>query len=210
MMGTHGLRGPLSYEDTEMKVALVGATGNAGSRILRELVQRGHQVTAIVRNPGRVPALPGVTAARGDVHDRDGIAGLLGGHDAAMSSVRFIEFDQAILLDAVIRSRVPRYLVVGGAGSLEIAPGKLEYDRPDYPAAARENSKRGGTYLEMLRATKNLDWTYLSPSRKFFAGERTGRSAAAAGGRPAAARLSVGRCQSGPAAPSTSWSWHRS
>jgi len=158
-----------------MRVALIGATGNAGSRILSELTGRGHTVTAIVRQPGRVPPLSGVIPRQGDVADAVGTAALLAGHDAAVSSVRFIAFDLRALLDAVIASGVPRYhLVVRGAGSLELAPGQLEFDRPDYPEAARENSKQGGVYLDMLRGTRGLDWTYLSPSRKFFAGARTG------------------------------------
>ena len=68
-----------------MKIALIGATGFIGSRLLAELTSRGHDVTAIVRNPEKVPAGPRVTARKGDVFDRDGLAALLAGHDAVIS-----------------------------------------------------------------------------------------------------------------------------
>jgi putative NADH-flavin reductase len=76
-----------------MKVALVGATGNAGSRILAELSRRGHEVTAIVRNPDKVPAEANVTARKGDVSDEGLVSELLAGHDVAVSAVRFAQSD---------------------------------------------------------------------------------------------------------------------
>jgi uncharacterized protein len=106
-----------------MKIALIGATGNAGSRILAELSHRGHQVTAIARNPQKVPALPGVTPMKADADDVAGLAAAIKGHDAAISSVHFTASDPHKLIAAVREARVPRYLVVGGAGSLEVAPG---------------------------------------------------------------------------------------
>ena len=71
-----------------MKVALIGASGFIGSRLLAELSARGHAVTAIVRNPEKVAALPGVTAVKGDVFDKDGLAKLVAGHDAVISAVQ--------------------------------------------------------------------------------------------------------------------------
>ena len=52
------------------KIALIGASGNAGSRILKELSDRGHHVTAIARSPEKIAALPNVVAKKGDVFDR--------------------------------------------------------------------------------------------------------------------------------------------
>lgn len=157
------------------KIALIGASGNAGSRILKELSDRGHQVTAISRNPERIASLPNVVAKKGDVFDQAGLSNLLRGHDAVISSVHFTASDPATLIEAVRASGVPRYLVVGGAGSLEIAPGQRVVDLPDFPAAYKAEATKGAEFLERLRGETELDWTFLSPSAEFVAGERTGK-----------------------------------
>lgn len=158
-----------------MKVVLIGASGFIGSRVLAELASRGHEVTAIVRNPEKVAALPGVTAVKGDVFDRDGLAKLVAGHDAAISAVHFSASDLQTLLAAVKQSGVPRYLVVGGAGSLEVAPGVRLFDTPDFPAAYLEEARQGGVFLDLLKQEQTLDWTFLSPSALIQPGERTGK-----------------------------------
>lgn len=158
-----------------MKVALIGATGNVGSRLLAELLSRGHAVTAIARHPEKVPARPGVTPKRGDVHEKAGLAPLLAGHDAVISAVRFSASDPHLLIGAMKAAGVPRYLVVGGAGSLEVAPGQKLIDTPNFPAAYKPEASAGGVFLELLRGEKDLDWTFLSPSALIFAGERTGK-----------------------------------
>ncbi|MGX9963779.1 NAD(P)-dependent oxidoreductase [Roseomonas sp. F4] len=157
-----------------MNIALIGATGQAGSKILAELSARGHHVTAIVRNPEKVPALPGVTARKGDVFDGPGLAALLAGHDLAISSVHFLQSDAATLVGAVRQAKVPRYLVVGGAGSLEVAPGLRLIDTPEFPAIYKAEATAGADFLDLLRQEKTLDWTFLSPSALFFDGPRTG------------------------------------
>jgi uncharacterized protein len=157
-----------------MRVALIGATGNAGSRILTELVRRGHTVTAVVRNPDAVPKLANVQAQKGDVHDQTGLAELLKGHDAVISSVHFTASDPAKLIASVRAAGVKRYLVVGGAGSLEVAPGLKLIDAPDFPEAYKPEAAAGGVFLDLLRQQQDLDWTFLSPSAVFAPGERTG------------------------------------
>ncbi len=157
------------------KIALIGASGNAGSRILKELSDRGHQVTAIARNPEKIAALPGVVAKMGDVFDQAALSELLKGHDAVISSVHFTASDPATLIEAVRASGVPRYLVVGGAGSLEIAPGQRVVDLPDFPAAYKAEATKGAEFLDRLKQEKQLDWTFLSPSAEFVPGERTGK-----------------------------------
>ncbi len=157
-----------------MKVALIGASGQAGSRILAELVRRGHQVTAIVRHPERVSAGPLVTATKADVLDKDGLAATLKGHDAVVSSVRFTASDPALLIEAVRASGVARYIVVGGAASLEVAPGVTLLSTPDFPAQYRQEATAGAAFLDLLRAETEIAWTFLSPSALFVAGERTG------------------------------------
>jgi putative NADH-flavin reductase len=158
-----------------MKIALIGASGNAGSRLLTELVNRGHEVTAIVRNPEKVPSSPKVTAKKGDVYDEAGLAKLLAGHDAVISSVHFLAFDPEKLIAAVRASGVKRYLVVGGAGSLEVAPGLKLIDAPNFPEIYRAEASAGGAYLDLLRKQDDLDWTFLSPAAMFVPGERTGK-----------------------------------
>lgn len=157
-----------------MRVALVGATGKAGSRVLRELVNRGHEVTAIVRHPEKVPAHDKVTA-RGTDGSGASLADAMKGHDAVVSSVRFVDLVPETLVPAVRASGVRRYVVVGGAGSLLHPDGVQEVDHPDFPDVARPNSRRGGDLLDLLRATTDLDWTFISPPRGFIPGERTGK-----------------------------------
>jgi uncharacterized protein len=158
-----------------MKVALIGATGRVGSRLLAELVSRGHAVTAIARHPEKTPAQPGVTAKRGDVFDKQGLAALLSGQNAVISAVRFSDSDPRILIDAVKAAGTRRYLVVGGAGSLEVAPGQKLIDTPTFPPAYKPEAGKGGEFLTILRAEKELDWTFLSPSAVIEPGQRTGK-----------------------------------
>ena len=156
-------------------IALVGASGQAGSRILKELSDRGHAVTAIARHPDKVAALPGVTAKAGDANDREGLAKLLAGHDVVVSAVKFSDSDPHVLIDAVRMAGADRYLVVGGAGSLEVAPGQRLIDLPDFPDAYRAEASKGADFLALLTRQQDLDWTFLSPSAEFVPGERTGK-----------------------------------
>ena len=158
-----------------MKIAVIGATGKAGSRIVKEALARGHQVTAIARHIESVPPAPNLTAKAGDASDASALAKILAGHDAIISSLRFLGSDAAKLVEAVKKSGVKRYLVVGGAGSLEVAPGKQLVDTPEFPAVARGEAGKGREFLNVLRGERALDWTFLSPSALFAPGERTGK-----------------------------------
>lgn len=157
-----------------MKVALIGATGRAGSPILQELARRGHEVTAIVRNPEKVQAQANVTPKKGDVLNKDDLTALLKGHDVVISAVHFLQSDPKTLIDAVKASGAKRYLVVGGAGSLEVAPGVTLVSTPEFPAAYKDEATKGGEFLKLLQQEKELDWTFLSPSALFVEGPRTG------------------------------------
>ncbi|RYY59415.1 MAG: NAD-dependent epimerase/dehydratase family protein, partial [Comamonadaceae bacterium] len=105
-------------------IAILGITGRAGSRIANELLQRGHTVTGIARHIADVAARDGLTLKAGDASDAAAIAPLLRGHDAVVSATRFDGGSSAETVIASARQAgVPRLLVVGGAGSLEVAPG---------------------------------------------------------------------------------------
>lgn len=156
-----------------MRVAVIGASGRGGSRIVEELVQRGHAVTAIARNPEKIAKLPNVTAKQGDLYDA-GFSDLLKGHDAVVSAVHFTASDPKTLIEAVRKAGVKRYAVMGGAGSLEVAPGVQLVSTPDFPAAYKQEALKGGEFLQALRQEKDIDWTYLSPAALIDFGQRTG------------------------------------
>jgi uncharacterized protein len=158
-----------------VKVALIGASGQVGSRVLAELSRRGHTVTGIARHPEKIGAASGVTAKKGDVFDKGSLAALIKDHDVVISSVHFSASDPDILIAAVRASGVKRYFVVGGAGSLEVAPGVKLIDTPEFPAIYKTEAAKGGAFLDLLRQQGDLDWTFLSPSALFVAGERTGK-----------------------------------
>jgi uncharacterized protein len=158
-----------------MKVAVIGASGQAGSRIVAELARRGHTVTAIARNPEKIAALAGVTARQGDAFDPAATARLLAGHDVAVSSIHFMASDPEKLIGAVKAAAVDRYLVVGGAGSLEVAPGVRLVATPAFPAQYKAEAEKGAAFLDRLRQETELNWTFLSPSALFVAGMRTGK-----------------------------------
>src|SRR5437899_2579639 len=158
-----------------MKIAHFGATGNVGSRIVAEALRRGHEVTAIARHPEKWKPQAGLSAVQGDVNDRGDVAALVSGHDAVISSVRFQLIHPAILIEGLKQSNVKRLLVVGGAGTLEVAPGVQLLDTPDFPEAYKPEALGGREFLNLLRAEKFLEWTFLCPSAEFAPGQRTGK-----------------------------------
>lgn len=158
-----------------MKIALIGASGDVGLRLVAELTRRGHSVTEIARDASKIAPVDKVTAVAADLFDTPALVEALRGHDAAISSVHFTVSDPDKLIDAVKAAGVNRYLVVGGAGSLEVAPGELLVNTPDFPAQYRDEALGGVAFLERLRSETALDWTFLSPSALLLPGERTGK-----------------------------------
>ncbi|RZL64658.1 MAG: NAD(P)-dependent oxidoreductase [Variovorax sp.] len=157
-------------------IAILGITGRAGSRIANELLQRGHTVTGIARHVDDVVPRQGLTVKSGDATKPDALAPLLRGHDAVVSSTRFDGGSDAAAVTAAVRQAgVPRLLVVGGAGSLEVAPGVAVVDTPNFPDAYKAEALAGREFLNTLRSEKDIDWTFLSPSALFEPGERTGQ-----------------------------------
>jgi len=158
-----------------MNIALIGVSGRVGSRLLAELLSRGHSVTGIARSAAGVAPCASLVVKVADATDPTQLAPLLAGHDAAISAVRFVSADPRALIAAVERAGVPRLLVVGGAGSLEIAAGQALVDSPGFPDAYKAEAIAGRAFLDLLRAQPALDWSFLSPSAEFAPGERTGK-----------------------------------
>ena len=158
-----------------MKIALIGVTGRVGSRLLAELRRRGHHVTGIARDTGKLAGQPGLVLKNADADRPAQLAPLLAGHDAVLSALKFASTDAAALIAAVKQAGVRRLLVVGGAATLEVAPGRILRDAPGFPAAYRAEAEGGRRFLDLLRGERELDWTFLSPSAEFVLGERTGK-----------------------------------
>jgi uncharacterized protein len=160
--------------ETGMKIALIGVSGLVGSHLLAELLRRGHEVTGIARDTGGVAARPQLRLKNGDATRPAQLAPLLAGHEAVISATKFATSDVAALIAALKQAAVHRLLVVGGAGSLEVAPGQALIDTPGFPAAYKPEAEAGRRFLDVLRKEQQLDWTFLSPSLEFIPDERTG------------------------------------
>lgn len=162
-----------------MKIALIGATGYVGSKVLQEALDRGHQVTAVVRDTARLPAHPHLTTCHLDVLNTADLSAALAGHDVVVSAYnpRGPRGDEGALsiIRAVVKAGIPRLLVVGGAGSLEIAPGKRLLDSPDFPQVWKGGAEATARFLELLRKEPSLDWTFISPAALLQPGARTGQ-----------------------------------
>jgi hypothetical protein len=157
-----------------MKVALIGASGKIGSKIRDELVSRGHSVTAIARNPHE-PAGTGVHWVQGDAADTAKLAEALKGHDAVVSAAPFAPGLSESIIAAVKQSGVRRYIMVGGAGSLEVAPGKMLKDTLTLPEPVKKILDEAAANLDRLRGESELEWTFFSPAAEIGPGERTGK-----------------------------------
>ena len=156
------------------KIAIIGATGRAGSQLLEEALRRGHSVVAIARDPSRLQGRDGVTVKALDVKDSAALQAAVAGVDAVLSAAHFATIDAHAIIEPVKRAGVRRLLVVGGAGSLLLPSGHRVIDSPDFPEAYKAEASAGVRFLEVLRQEQNLDWTCLSPSAEFVEGERSG------------------------------------
>jgi putative NADH-flavin reductase len=170
-----------------MKIVLFGATGNIGQRIAKEALGRGHEVVGVVRDPTKVPPPdPRVTLVQGDATDAANVATVARGADAIVSAISprpnkrgrsapsLAAAARAIIAGAK-QAGVKRVMVVGGAGSLEIAPGTRLMDAPGFPEAYHREAQEGADSLHVFRTEgTGLDWTYLSPAAEIGPGTRTG------------------------------------
>lgn len=157
-----------------MKIAVIGATGNVGQRVIDEALNRGHQVSALARSAEKLEPREGLTPVAFDLTDEVSAPAVLAGHDCVVLSVRFQGLDFEQVLRVIGASGAPRLLVVGGAASLEAEPGKQLIDQPGFPDEIKVEAEPARRALNRLYEEKDIDWTFLSPSVFFGPGERTG------------------------------------
>ena len=158
-----------------MNLAIVGATGNIGSRVLDEALRRGHKVTATSRDPAKLVARPNMSATAASTADVAGLAGILKGHDAAIISLKWNEADIHAVLDAIRRAGVKRCLFVIGAGSLLRKDGRTHFDHMAEKGIQPPTSKPAALAFEEMKKATDLDWTAISPAASIQPGERTGK-----------------------------------
>jgi len=166
-----------------MKIALIGATGFVGSAILNELADRKHEITAIARTPKDTANATWVAA---DIFNVDALAEILKGHDAVINAYNpgwtnpniyddFLAGSKAIQ-EAVKKSGVKRFITIGGAGSLYVAPDLQAVDTPDFPKEIFPGANAARHYLNIIKEEKDLDWAFFSPAFEMHAGTKTGRT----------------------------------
>jgi putative NADH-flavin reductase len=166
-----------------MNIALIGASGFIGSAIRKEALSRNHKVTALVSRASQLSGDANLAVEQTDVLDADKLAPQLSGHDLVISAFSghanadvygyYVKGIRSIL-SAVRASGVPRLLLVGGAGSLEIKPGVQLLDTPEFPEQWKATAEGARAALQMMRDVKDVDWTVISPPPHIHPGTRTG------------------------------------
>ncbi|MBY0418820.1 MAG: NAD(P)H-binding protein [Pararheinheimera sp.] len=167
-----------------MNIAIIGASGFIGSALTKEALSRGHQVKALVSRPERLEVAAGLTAYKVDVMDTAALGLAVSGVDLVISAFSghkesdvasyYVQGFESILA-ASIAAKVPRLLLVGGAASLEYAPGQILLHSPDFPAAYLGSAQGAYQALQLLKAQNQQHWSYLSPAAEIFPGEKTGK-----------------------------------
>ena len=156
-------------------IAIIGATGRAGSQLLEEALRRGHSVIAIARHASKIGHREHVVTKDVDVHDAQALQEAVAGSDVVLSAAHFSTLPVEAIIEPVKKAGVKRLLFVGGAGSLLLPDGTKVIDSEGFPEEYKREATAGGRYLETLRKEQDLDWTFLSPSAEFVEGERTGK-----------------------------------
>ena len=164
-----------------MNVVVFGASGMIGSRVVKELVGRGHTVTAAARNPERIADEAGVTVVQADVDEPESVAAAADGADAAVCAIApsrenpdAIVGSVTTLMEGLGRAGVKRLIVVGGAGSLEVATGIQLVDTVEFPKEWLGIARAHRDILPLLKASR-FEWSYFSPAGMIEPGERTGK-----------------------------------
>ncbi|CAM3828779.1 NAD(P)-dependent oxidoreductase [Mucilaginibacter galii] len=166
-----------------MKVAIIGATGFVGPKVVNEALNRGYEVTAFARQPEKLEIEnEKLTKQSVDINDTEILANLLVGHDAVISTFNagwtnpnlyedFLKGSRSIQA-ATKQAGIKRYITVGGAGSLYIHGAQL-VDGPHFPAEYKPGATAARDYLTELRNENELDWTFVSPAINLHPGTRT-------------------------------------
>lgn len=158
-----------------MKIALIGATGYVGTRLLTEALTRGHSVTAIARNINKLPENTLLHAVSVDIAETERLQAVLANHDAVIVAINCLGLNQAQLLKCIKLSTVPRVLLIGGAGSLRLDDGMDLVDSAQFPPQYRSEALAAREWLRLWRTQTDINWTFASPSALLIPGERTGR-----------------------------------
>lgn len=168
-----------------MKIAIIGATGFVGSSILNELASRNHEITAIARNP-KTNETPNINWKKADVNNIEELSKIIAGNDVIISAYNpgwtnpniyndFIEGSKAIQ-EAVKKSGTKRFIVIGGGGSLFVAPNLQAVDTPNFPKEYHTAASAARDYLNIIKEEKELDWAFFSPALEMHQGITTGRT----------------------------------
>ena len=168
-----------------MKIAIIGATGFVGSSILNELASRNHEITAIARNP-KNEEKENINWQKADVNNIEELSKILAGNDVVVSAYNpgwsnpniyndSISGAKAIQ-EAVKKSGVKRFITIGGAGSLYIAPNVQLIDTPEFPKEIFDGANAARDYLNIIKEEKDLDWAFFSPAIEMHQGTKTGRT----------------------------------
>lgn len=168
-----------------MKIALIGATGFVGSNILNELASRNHEITAIARN-SKAEELPNVTFVKTDIFNIEELSEVVKNHDVVVSAFNpgwtnpniyedFISGSKAIV-EGIKKSGVTRFITIGGAGSLFVAPNLQAVDTPDFPKEIYPGASAARDFLNFIKEEKELDWAFFSPAFEMHQGITTGRT----------------------------------
>lgn len=181
-----------AHSGEALDIVIYGATGEVGSHVVREALDRGHRVTAVSRHPEQVEMQhANLTIVKGDLLDSNSVAGTVAGQDVVILSVRGVIGDSGTpesalqfiaaetLVDVLYRTgdEAPRLLHVGGSGSLEVEPGVLfAWKLPTFVLPKSLEIEIVGQILalEFYRKVDDVNWTYVTPPMNFTNGRRTG------------------------------------
>jgi putative NADH-flavin reductase len=170
-----------------MHLVVFGAGGNIGQHIVSEALNRQHRVTAAVRDDTTILPQHNLDVVEADATQPDSVAQVSSGADAIVSAISprpgrdgrpasSLTSAAAALIEGARKSGVRRLIIVGGAGSLEFAPGQQLVDQPDFPDAYKPEALAQRDALAVYRSGRadGLDWTYISPAAEIRPGRRTG------------------------------------
>lgn len=177
-----------------MKIALIGASGYVGAKLRDEALQRGHHVVAIVRDPSKLLAIDGLTVKVADVYDSSQVAAAVAGSDVVLSAFssageaedvqgKHLRASRAIVAGTK-HAGIDRLVVIGGAGSLFVAPGVQLVDTDTFPAEWKAGARGARDALTDLQKESELEWTFVSPPPMLVPGKRTGKYETGGDGAP--------------------------